>query len=76
MREALIAPSLLSADFSCLKEESERCIKNGADWLHMDVMVINFNSLTFSKDGHFVENLFVFQTIKYLEPLDLWSFKV
>ena len=41
-----IAPSILSADFSILKEEISDVEKSGADYIHVDIM-----------DGHFVPNI-------------------
>jgi hypothetical protein len=38
--KTLIAPSILSADFAQLGAECVRTMEQGADWLHVDIMLV------------------------------------
>lgn len=66
MKEIILAPSMLSADFANLQKDVEMINRSEADWFHLDIM-----------DGVFVPNIsFGFPVVKHVKkyakkPLDV-----
>lgn len=67
--KTLIAPSILSADFAQLGAECARTIEQGADWLHVDIMLV---ALHLASRNH---NAFVFRWNWLTSCIQGWPFR-
>lgn len=45
----IIAPSLLTSNHACLGKGAERAGRSGADWLHLDIMFISFQTFSLAR---------------------------
>lgn len=63
---AIIAPSILSADFGALGDACSTIMSHGADWIHVDIVMIGHtpnlggcptDHRVTQMDGHFVPNM-------------------
>lgn len=79
MVKAIIAPSMLSSDFANLASEAQRMLNCGADWLHMDIMVILLFILLLPLSIYFFSFLViavVVVAVFFSDELFDWSWKI
>lgn len=65
-----IAPSMLSSDFANLASEAHRMINYGADWLHMDIMVLPLSIYSYSQNSFLIK----FQFLIFMKDLNCYCY--